>query len=184
MVCFNCRKGIITAKLWRPCGTYLLLFSWRSPTGAIKNLFLNYSHHVWVNWSAGLMNRKLHFGIRIFQGTMPSGFPVFWVFVPACSWNRSGANLYLRVQRNSSSFDKASKKRETVRLNSWDYFLVTLRSISINTWMMYSSFIPWTNVLCDWHFLALSCVSLETAANFCLFLCFAILRKKQKLNSF
>ena len=80
-------------------------------------------------------------------------------------------------RRNSSSFDKAPKIRDSVRLNSWDSFLVTLSSISSDTKVMYSSVIPGTNLFRDWLFLA---PSLETAANYCLFLSFAILRKKGK----
>ena len=87
-------------------------------------------------------------------------------------------------RRNSSSFDKAPKIRDSVRLNSWASFLVNLPSISSDTWVMYSSVIPRTNVFCDWPFLALFCVSLETAANFRLFHTVAIMWNGEKLNSF
>ena len=49
---------------------------------------------------------------------------------------------------------------------------------------MYFSVIPGTNVLCDWLFLGLSCVSLETAAKFFLLLAVAKMRMREKLNSF
>ena len=39
-------------------------------------------------------------------------------------------------KRNSSSFDKASKMRDSVLLNSFENFLVTLPSISSETWEM------------------------------------------------
>ena len=42
---------------------------------------------------------------------------------------------------------------------------------------MYSSVTPGTNVFCDWLFLVISCVSLETTANFRLFLSVSILPK-------
>ena len=54
---------------------------------------------VLVIWSAGLVNRKFHFGIGINQGTIPSGFPDIWVVVPGCSRNGSGKSPYLRVQK-------------------------------------------------------------------------------------
>ena len=37
-------------------------------------------------------------------------------------------------KRNSSSFDKAPKMRDSVLLNSFESFLVTLPSISSETW--------------------------------------------------
>ena len=46
LVCFNSRKGVFTAKLWLTCGARLLLFSWRSPSGAVGNLFVNCCFHV------------------------------------------------------------------------------------------------------------------------------------------
>ena len=61
--------------------------------------------------------------------------------------------------------------RDSVRLNSWDSFFVTLPSISSETCVIYSSLILGTNVFRDWPFLGYSsCISLVTAANFRLFL--------------
>ena len=77
--------------------------------------------------------------------------------------------------RQSSNLGRAPKMRDTVLLNSWVSFLVTLPSISSETCVIYSSLIPGTNVFCDWPFLGCSsCVSLVTAANFRLFLNVAI----------
>ena len=70
-------------------------------------------------------------------------------------------------------WDRAPKIRDSVLLNSWDSFLVTLPSISSEFCVMYSPVIPGTNMVCDWLFLGCSCVSLETAANF--FVCFLTL---------
>ena len=82
-------------------------------------------------------------------------------------------------RRNSSSLDKAPKMRDSVRLNSLEGILVTLPSISSETWEMYSWAIPGSSVLRDWLFLVISGVSLETAAQFLLFLNVAmILREK------
>ena len=57
--------------------------------------------------------------------------------------------------------------RDSVLLNSWDSFLLTLPSISSETCAIYSSLILGTDVFRDWPFLGFSsCVSLVTAANF------------------
>ena len=78
-------------------------------------------------------------------------------------------------KRNSSNLDRAPKMRDSVRLNSWDSFLVTLPSISSETFVIYSSLILGMDVFRDWPFLGCSsCVSLVTAANFRLFLNVAI----------
>ena len=71
--------------------------------------------------------------------------------------------------RNSSSLDKAPEMLDSVRLNFWESFLVTLPSISSETWVMYSSVIPGLSVFYDWLFLVFSCVSLKTATNFLFF---------------
>ena len=81
-------------------------------------------------------------------------------------------------KRNSSNLDRAPKMRDSVRLNSWDSFLVTLPSICSETCVIYSSLIQWTDVFRDRPFLGYSsCVSLVTAANFRLFLNVAIFLK-------
>ena len=82
-------------------------------------------------------------------------------------------------RRNSSSLDKAPKMHDSARLNSLESFLVTLPSISSETWEMYSCAIPGPSVFCDWLYLLFSGASLETSANFLLFLNVAmILRGK------
>ena len=81
-------------------------------------------------------------------------------------------------KRHSSNLDRAPKMRDSVRLNSWDSFLVTLPSICSETCVIYSSLILGTDVFRDWPFLGFSsCVSLVTAANFRLFLNVAIFLK-------
>ena len=68
--------------------------------------------------------------------------------------------------------------RDSIRLNSWDSFLVILPSISSETCVIYYSLILGTDVFRDWPFLGFSsCVSLVTAANFRLFLNVAIFLK-------
>ena len=74
-------------------------------------------------------------------------------------------------KRNSSNLDRAPKMRDSVRLNSWDSFLLTLPSVSSETCLIYSSLILGMDVFRDWPFLGWSfCVYLVTAANFRLFL--------------
>ena len=81
-------------------------------------------------------------------------------------------------KRNSSNLDRAPKMRDSVLLNSWDSFLLTLPSISSETCVIYSSLILGTDVFRDWPLLGFSsCVSLATAANFRLFLNVAIFLK-------
>ena len=78
-------------------------------------------------------------------------------------------------RRNSSNLERAPKMRDSVLLNSWDSFLVTLPSISSESCVIYSSLILGTDVFRDWPFLGCSsCVFLVTAANFRLFLNVAI----------
>ena len=77
-------------------------------------------------------------------------------------------------RRKSSGLDKAPKIPDSVRLNSFEIFLVTLPSISSETWVMYYSATPWFSVFCDWLFLVFSVVSLKTVADFLLFLNVAI----------
>ena len=79
-------------------------------------------------------------------------------------------------KRNSSNLDRAPKMRDSVLLNYWDSFLLTLPSISSQTCVIYSSFFLGTDVFRDWPFLGCSSfVSLVTAANFRLFFNVAIL---------
>ena len=82
-------------------------------------------------------------------------------------------------RRNSSSLDKAPKKRDSVRLNSLERFLITLPSISSETWEMYFWAISGSSMFCDWLFFVFPEVSPETAANFLLiFKVTKILREK------
>ena len=87
-------------------------------------------------------------------------------------------------KRNSSNLDRVPKMRHSILLSSGDSFLMTLHSISSETYVMYSSSFLRTDVFRDWLFLGCSsCVSLETAANFRLFLNVAIILKRKMLNS-
>ena len=77
-----------------------------------------------------------------------------------------------------STLDKALKMRDSVLLHSLESFLVTFPSISSETWVIYSSAISGISVFCNWLFLVFSGVSLETAANFLLFLNVAMILKE------
>ena len=59
-------------------------------------------------------------------------------------------------ERNSYNLDRASEMRDSIRLNSWDSFLVILPSISSETCVIYSSLILGTDVFRDWPFLGCS----------------------------
>ena len=77
--------------------------------------------------------------------------------------------------RNSSNLDRAPKKRDSVLLNSWDNFSVTLRSTSPKICVIYSSLILGTDVFRNWPFLGCSSsVYLVPTANFRLFFNVAI----------
>ena len=127
---------------------------------------------VWINWMTGLTDGRLTsgWGSSGERSSFGSWFSTF-VFrnvpgtVPEC----------VRIcgfKRNSSNLDRAPKMRDSVRLNSWESFLVTLPSIFSETRVIYSSLILGTDVFRDyWPFLRCSCcVSFVTAANFRLFL--------------
>ena len=66
-------------------------------------------------------------------------------------------------KKNSSSLDKTPKKRDSVRLNSFESFSVTLPSISSKTWEIYSWAISevkcvlWLTVPCIFRFFSRSC---------------------------
>ena len=86
------------------------------------------------------------------------------------------------LRKNSSSLDKATKMRDSVRLNPLESFSVTLPSTSSETWEMYSWAIPGSSVFCDWRFLVFSAVSLETAAKFLLFLNVALTLREELVS--
>ena len=73
-------------------------------------------------------------------------------------------------RRNSWSLDRAPKIRDSVQLSSFESFLVILPSIFSETWEVYCWANSGSSVFCDRLFVVFSGVSLETAANFFLFL--------------
>ena len=80
-------------------------------------------------------------------------------------------------RRNSSSLDKAPKIRDSVRLNSFESLLVTLPSVSSETWEIYSWAISGSIVFRDRVFFVFSGISLETTANFLLSLKVAMIMR-------
>ena len=79
--------------------------------------------------------------------------------------------------------------RDSGRLYFRESFLVTLPSISSETWLMYTSAITRLSVFCDWFILLFSGVSLETAESFFIFLNVTMILREQlchlrRLNRF
>ena len=93
---------------------------------------------------------------------------------PDVPWTATEQVRTCGFRRNLSSFDNAPKVRDSVLLNSLESFLVTLPSISSETWEMYSWVNSGSSTFCPLLPLLPSGVSLETAANFLLFLNVAI----------
>ena len=96
------------------------------------------------------MRRDSCFGAGIVWGTIPTGFPVPWVAVPGCSRNDYGTSPNLWVQKK---FVKFRQRTQNTWLRTAEFFwkfLVTLPSISFETWEMYSWVIPGSSVFCDW----------------------------------
>ena len=73
-----------------------------------------------------------------------------WVpgFLSCCTWMFPEQVRTCGFRRNSSSFDRAPKIRDFVRLNSFESFLVTVPSIFSETWEMYSWAIFGSSVFC------------------------------------
>ena len=84
-------------------------------------------------------------------------------------------------KRNLSNLGRAPKMRDSVLLNSWESFIVTLPAISSETCAIYSSVNPRAAEFCNWFSLGYSCVSLAIAANFPLFLRVAIILEEGKI---
>ena len=142
---------------------------------AAETLFLNSCHHVvanyWVRVLCSLAAEDACFRMRSLWESS-SFVPWFSKFV---FWNvlRTVPECVriCGLKKNSAKLDRAHKMRDSVLLNSWDSFLMTLPSISSEICLIYSSLILGTDVFRDWPFLGCSsCVSLVTAANFRLFL--------------
>ena len=88
------------------------------------------------------------------------------------------ASVSVGSREFSSNVDRAPKMRDSVLLNSWDSFLVTLPSISSESWVICSWLILGSDVFRVWPFQGCSfCVSPATAANYRLFLNVAIFLK-------
>ena len=136
--------------------------------GIVRGLFW-----VWVNWIARLLvlDRGLHLSRGIILGTIPSWFLGFHVRVLGCPGTVPESVRICGFKKKSSKLDRARKMRGSVLLISWDNFVLTLPSISSETCVLYSSLILGTDVFRDSPFRGCSFyVSLETAANFRLFL--------------
>ena len=141
------------------------------------NLRINFQ--LWVIKFARVIRRESRFETGIVQGTIPSGFPVSWIVFLDVPGTATEQVRFCGFRRNSSSFDRAPKIRDSVPLNCLEIFLITLPSISSETWEMFFWAISGSRPFGDWLFLVFSGVTLETAASFFFFLKVAmILREK------
>ena len=98
----------------------------------------------------GLANGGSHFRMRITLGFVLIRSLVFHVCVPGCSGTVPECVRICWFKRNSSNLDRVPKMRDSVLLNSWDSFLLTLPSISSESCVIYSSLILGTDVFRDW----------------------------------
>ena len=134
---------------------------------------------LWAVEVTRVMRKVPHFGVGIVCGAIPSGLPVFWIIVPGCSRNSYGTSPNLWVQKKLVKFWQATQ-------DPWLCFAKFLREF-----LGYSPFdllrdlgdviLSWFRVkyvLCSTASTA-SSVSLETAANFLLFLNVAILLREK-----
>ena len=126
---------------------------------------------VWINGIAKLIDRGLQFKLKIVLGTIATRYLVFYVLLPRCSRKGCRVRFYPWV-------------RDPVLLSSRDNFLVTMPSISSETCVGHSYVILRMDVFPDWPLLVCSfCVSLETSANFCLFVKVIIFFRRKMLKS-
>ena len=140
LVCFKCRRGVLTAKLWLTCGARLLLFCWGNSRGAVRNLFLNCCHY--VKATAHLFWTSCHHAGAIANLSLNSCHHVttiFWAKV-LCSLDAEDACFRMRItlgvvlirslvfhvcvpecvvicgfKRTSSNLERAPKMRDSVR---------------------------------------------------------------------
>ena len=123
----------------------------------------------------------------------PAGWVSFWKRSPFCSGFSTSVfrNVpgvipedvrFYGFKRNFSNLESAPKMRDSVLLNFWDSFIVTLPPISSETCAVWYSVIPRAAKFCDWLFLGYSCVPLAIAANSLLFHSVAINLKEGKIS--
>ena len=125
------------------------------------------------------------FRLRIILGTIFICFLVFSISIPGCLRNGSAEHRTSGFRENSSNLDRAPKIRLSVTLKSWDKFFLTLPSISTDTWVIYSFWIPGTIVFRDrLHIDLSSWFSLSMAANFLLLFGVAFLNRKKYQSAF
>ena len=105
--------------------------------------------------------------------------PVFKSLFQDVLWTVPERGRTCWFKKSSSNLNRAPKMRDSVLLKSWDSFLVTVPSFSLETCVMYSSVIPGTDVFCDWLFRECSCVSLKQLLTFsCFFMLPTFWREK------
>ena len=95
----------------------------------LTNEMENVSSLVWV-WITGLIDGGSHIRMQIIVRTIPIWFLAFHVCSPERSQNGSECVRICEFKRNSSNSYRPPKMRDSVLLNSWYSFSVTLPSIS------------------------------------------------------
>ena len=133
---------------------------------------------LWAVELIRVMRKMPQFGVGIVWGTIPSGLPVLWIIVPGWSRNSYGTSPNLWVQKTLVKFWQGTQ-------DTWLCFAKFLREFLsyspidlFRTWEMYSWVDSGSSTFCALLPLLPSGVSLETAANFLLFLNVAILLRK------
>ena len=91
---------------------------------------------LWAVKMTRVMRKVPHFGVGIVWGAIPSGLPVFWITVPGNSRNSYGTSPNLWVQKKPVKLRQGSQDTWLCFANSLESFLVTLPSISSETWEM------------------------------------------------
>ena len=119
------------------CQLLCRLVHWLTWSLSVMSLLL-----LWIILITRVVGREHRFGTGIAYGTIPSGFPIFWVNVPGCPGTATEQVRPCGFMRNSSNLDKAPKIQDSVLPNSWDSFWVILPWISSKTCVIYSSVFP------------------------------------------
>ena len=95
---------LLAYNFWR---TKLTMWNWIGNFPHVEGIFTPVVRIVFclrAVWLTRMMRRVSRFGAGIVWGTVPSGFPVFWIFVPGRSLNGCGTSPNLCVQKKLVKF--------------------------------------------------------------------------------
>ena len=142
----------------------------------------------WNFWASVLCNlaaEDVCFRMRITLGVVLISSLVFHICVPEWSRNDSGMRPYLLIQEKFVYFGQSAQKAGFCLAELLGQFFSDSAFNLLKNCVIYSPLTLGTDVFCDWPFLGCSsCVSLVTAAKFCLFLNVAIILKEKMLRSY